>query len=75
MEIYFLGAAVISVCFFVLGIGVWFFGLEAVRGECGKVPSINPDECLTGKAGLCPFDDKSGTMKLAHQARITFPRK
>lgn len=57
-------------CVFVaLGVGVLFFGKEAYREACGRVPGEK--ECLSQKAGLCPTEDKTGVLDMALQTRMT----
>lgn len=59
-----------------LGVSVFFFGKAANREACGSVPHVKPNEdCPSQKAGLCPFEDKTGVVKMAKRAQITYVRK
>ena len=62
----------IGFCFIGLGVGVLFFGKVARRDECSSVPDAAHEDCPSQKAGLCPIEDTTGTLKLAKQARISY---
>jgi len=64
---------IMCLAFLGFGIGVLFFGKTASHDACGKVPEIDPEECLSQKAGLCPFEDDSGGLKMQRKARINYP--
>lgn len=67
-------AVIIGVCFVFLGVGVLFFGKTAQREPCGQVPGAVHEDCPSQKAGLCPVEDLSGTMRLANRAKISYPK-
>lgn len=69
-----LGALLLTLCFIGFGIGVFFFGKTAHREACGTVPDAAHEDCPSQKAGLCPVEDLSGTMKLAQKAKISYNR-
>ena len=66
--------AVLAFCFTCFGVGVFFFGKTANREACGTVPTAKNEDCPSQKAGLCPGEDLSGTVKLAKKAQISFHR-
>jgi len=65
--ILFLGACVVG-----LGVGVIFFGKVAHREQCGTVPEAAHEDCPSQKAGLCPVEDTTGTLKLAKKGKISY---
>ena len=67
-----LAMAVLAFCFVCFGVGVIFFGKTANRDACGTVPVPKNEDCPSQKAGLCPGEDLSGTVKLAKRAQISF---
>ena len=73
METLFATIIITSLSFIGFGMGVLFFGKTASHEACGKVPEINPDECLSQQAGLCPFEDESGALKMQRKNRINYP--
>ena len=72
----FLGSLIVLVIsFFCFGVGVIFFGKTAQRSACGTVPEIDAS-CPSKDAGICPVtDDKTGALKMAQNARISYPKK
>ena len=57
---------------FLMGIGVLFFNRSASRSACGVDPTRAPQKgaCASGKAGLCPIEDKTGALKMAVKMKI-----
>ena len=65
----------ISIAFICIGVGVLFFGKTAKHEACGRVPEIEvSNECASQKAGLCPFEDETGALKMQRQARLNYPK-
>lgn len=62
--------AVLCISFVGLGVGVLFFGKEASRDACGSVPTAAHEDCPSQKAGICPVEDKTGTLKLVNQTKL-----
>lgn len=69
-----LAMGVLAFCFICFGVGVIFFGKTANRDACGTVPTPKNEDCPSQKAGLCPGEDLTGTVKLAKRAQISFHR-
>ncbi len=59
-------------CFVAFGVGVLFFGKTASREACGKVPEIDTESCPSQEAGLCPFEDETGALKMQRKSRLNF---
>jgi hypothetical protein len=72
METVFFAILLLCGCVVGLGVGVFFFGKVAHREQCGTVPEAAHEDCPSQKAGLCPVEDKTGTLKLAKQSRISY---
>jgi hypothetical protein len=72
----FIGSFIIcSVCFIFIGVGVLFLGKTAKHEACGRVPDLeDQNECASQKAGLCPFEDKTGALKIQRKTRLTYPK-
>lgn len=65
---------VIVIAFVAAGVGVLFFGKTASHDACGRVPTLDTNECASQKAGLCPFEDKTGALKTQRLTRLTYPK-
>ena len=65
---------VISIAFVCIGVGVLFFGKTAKREACGKVPEIDTNECPSQKAGICPFEDETGALKMQRRTRLNYSK-
>ena len=74
METLLATAIIMGLSFIGLGIGVLFFGKTASHDACGRVPEIDPDKCASQEAGLCPFEDDTGALKMQRKARLTYPK-
>ena len=72
MEILIATFIMVCITFIGFGVGVLFFGKTASHESCGRVPEIETNECASQKAGLCPFEDDSGALKMQRQSRINF---
>lgn len=74
METFIFTTIILFISSIIMSLGVLLFGRSAVSSECGTVPSFSPQEkgsCASGKAGLCPLDDKTGALKMAIKTKIT----
>lgn len=71
-----LGSFIIcSISFVLIGVGVLFFGKTAKHEACGRVPELEAqNECASQKAGLCPFEDETGALKMQRKARLSYPK-
>ena len=49
------------------------FDLNIIGLMCLPPAEIDPEECLSQKAGLCPFEDESGGLKMQRKARVNYP--
>ena len=76
METFIFASGLILISIFILSIGVLFFGAEASRTSCGVIPeakkasSPKGEQCATGEAGLCPFEDNTGALKMQMMTKI-----
>jgi len=55
-------------CFALSGVGILFFGRKNISGECGTVPNVDTNSCLSKDMGLCPIEDTDGYLKMATAA-------
>ena len=55
---YLLAAAIIIICFTLLGLGILFFGRKDISSECGTVPNHPDAVCPSKEAGICPTENK-----------------
>ncbi|RAP28720.1 hypothetical protein DID78_04605 [Candidatus Marinamargulisbacteria bacterium SCGC AG-343-D04] len=69
-------AAFIILClsFIGLGVSVLFFGKTAKKEACGKVPELDTEECPSQKAGICPFEDDSGALKMQRHTKLSYSK-
>lgn len=74
METLLFATGFVTISFIGLGVGAIFFGKSANREPCGTVPVPKNEDCPSQKAGLCPVEDLTGTVKLAKRAQISYPR-
>lgn len=64
-----------SISFILIGVGVLFLGKTAKHEACGRVPEIEAqNECASQKAGLCPFEDDTGALKMQRRSRLSYPK-
>ena len=78
METMIASIVIMSLSFIGIGVGVLFFGKTASREACGKVPEIESEDCPSQKAGLCPFEDETGALKMQRKTKLnysTLPKK
>ena len=76
METLIFSFIILAIVILFLGVGVFFFDQTGHREACGSVPHVLPDEnCPSQQAGLCPIEDKTGVMKLANRAKITYNKQ
>jgi hypothetical protein len=57
------------------GVGVLFFNKTPSHDACGRVPEIETDKCASQEAGLCPFEDNTGALKMQRKARLSYSKK
>ena len=59
---------------FIMSIGTLFFGRRASTTQCSSDPTKTPNppgsRCATGEAGLCPFDDQTGALKMQAKTKL-----
>ena len=76
LELIGFSVGLVSVCVILLCLGVLFFNKTADRAPCGSVPeAMSHDDCPSQKAGLCPVLDRTGVVKMANRARVTYTKQ
>lgn len=65
-----LSVVILGLCMIGLGVGVIFFGKVAKKEPCSSIPEAAHEDCPSQKAGICPIEDKTGTLKLANRLKI-----
>jgi hypothetical protein len=74
METFIASSIVFFLSIFILSIGTLFFGRRASTTSCSsnpmKTPSPEGSRCATGDAGLCPFDDNIGALKMQAKTKL-----
>jgi len=75
LDIFFGTFIICIISFICFGIGVLFLGKTAKHEACGRVPEIEvQNECASQKAGLCPFEDDTGALKMQRKSRLSYPK-
>jgi len=74
METFIFASILFFIAIFIMAFGVLFFDKPASRTSCTTNPAKKPNKkgerCATGEAGLCPFEDKSGALKVLQMSKL-----